>query len=110
MSFKYQQIKKIFTDLEELKIKGIWYSGIKWEGEYKSLWKNGKTHVDCFYIDEYTYKGEYRVWWRNGQLNVYSYYNDDGQLNGDYKYWDSNGKLIQHKIYNKDGSLKETIL
>lgn len=32
---KHDYIEKVFTDLEDLKAEGIWFSGVEDEGEFK---------------------------------------------------------------------------
>jgi antitoxin component YwqK of YwqJK toxin-antitoxin module len=81
----------------EEKIKGVWFSGIKGEGEYKQWYNNGQLVIHCFYKNN-ELEGEYKIWYENGQLFKHCFYRDS-KLEGEYKEWDNNGKLIEHSYY-----------
>lgn len=56
---------EILTLTQEQKVKGVWLSGIKGEGEYKCWWSNGNLFTHSF--------------WENGQRKEGAkWYNDDG--------------------------------
>jgi len=124
MNLKKQQIKKVFTNLSELKDDGIWFDGIKKIGEFKRWWDNVQLFLHCFYNKEKEIEGEYKLWYDNGQLFIHCYrrgvksrintthYIDesDKRFKDEYKEWLDNGKLKKHIIFNDDGSLKETIV
>ena len=78
---KHDYIKKVFTDLETLKEKGIWFGGIKKDGEYKSWHTNGRLQIHCFY--------------------------ENGKKDGEYKFWNNNGKLLYHCFYKDDKVVKD---
>ena len=113
MIFYKKQIIRIFTDLENLKIDGIWYSGIKKEGEHKIWWENGKLHINTNYKNGVE-DGKRRKWYFNGQLHIETNYKN-GDENGEYKEWHkngqlyidakySNGKEIYYYKYDKNGN------
>jgi len=126
MNVTKQQIIDVFIDLEKLKIKGIWYSGIKWKGEFKQWWRDGPLLLHCFHINRNKYRGKYKTWYKNGQLLLQCYFRgiknkyssngifyqgeDDKRFKSVYKEWFDNGKLKEYKIFNNDGSLKEKIV
>jgi antitoxin component YwqK of YwqJK toxin-antitoxin module len=124
VKFKYQQIIDVFTNLDELKDKGIWFNGIEVEGEYKKWHSNGQLFINCNYNDKMELKGEYKMWNSDGQLLIHSFYRginsnyysiiyqgeDDKRFKGVYKLWDESGKLEKHIIFNNDGTVKEKII
>ena len=119
---KYEQIKKVFTNLNKLKQEGIWFSGKEGEGEYKEWWESGQLWEHCFYKHDNEI-GEYKRWYENGQLSLHCFYRgiknqyyiityqgeDDKRFKGKYKKWSRSGKLREHIIFNNDGSIKEII-
>ena len=97
-----QQIKEIFTNLEELKENGIYFSGIEGWGEFKRWWKNGRLYTHFFYLSSDATKNknvnkEYKRWWNNGKLWVYYTVDNKGEKHGEYKAWDVRGNLIEHE-------------
>jgi len=109
MNVMKQQIKKMFTNLKELKEDGIHFSGEEYKGEYKR-WDNGRLWFHCFYIEKGKREGEYKQWHHNGKLWIHCFFNGKGKYRDEYKEWDESGTLWKHEIYNKDGSLKEKIV
>ena len=134
---KQEQIKRVFTGLDVLKIKdGIWFSGIEKEGEYKNWWPNNKLHISCNYkqgnkkgeykkwhengqlwvhcfyrgVGDYEanrYEGKYKVWWHNGELNESCFYDKQGKLHGELKIWNFSGKLIKHEKWIHGDLIKD---
>ena len=94
---KYRQIKKVFTNLDELKIDGIWFSSKKGEGEHKKWWYNGQLFLHC-YFKQNKKDGEYKLWYENGQLWIHCFYKQGNKI-GEYKRWWSNGQLYLHSFY-----------
>ena len=71
-----EQIVDLFTDPVETMTRGLWFSGIKYEGEYKE-------------------------WHYSGQLYTHSFYKG-GKLHGKFKTWNKYDDLVSHRLY-KDG-------
>jgi len=119
-----EQIRDVFTNLEELKEDGIWFSGKEKEGEYKGWYSDGQLWIHCFYNKEKEIEGEYKLWYDNGQLYIHCYLRgiksrinanhyvdkNDKRFKGEYKEWMNKGELIHHIIFNNDGSIKEKII
>lgn len=77
----YKQIEDLFTDSTEAMYKGLQFSGVKKEGEYKRWLKNGQLRVHCFYIEN--------------------------ELDGIYKEWQVNGNLYIHRLYKENKIIKD---
>jgi antitoxin component YwqK of YwqJK toxin-antitoxin module len=101
------KLSELLNLTDEQKEKGVWFSGIAGEGEYKewygngtlfehSNWKDGKLH------------GEYKMWHKNGVLAEHSF-RKDGERHGEYKRWWNDGTLRYHSFYKK-GKLIERII
>jgi len=89
---KREYIRKVFTNLDKLKAKGIYFSGVNGEGEYKRWWyDNGQLKIHCFYKND-KLNGEYKEWYSSGKLNTHCFYKNN-KLDGDYKGWWQNGRL-----------------
>lgn len=97
MNLKKRYIKKIFTNLKELKEDGIYLSGIKGEGEYKSWYLNGQLTEHCFYKDSKR-DGEYKGWWFNGQIWQHNFYKK-GKEHGEFKDFSLKGKYNKHLFF-----------
>ena len=52
------------------KIKGIWLSGVKGEGEYVRCWDNGQIYEHSYYKKNELH-GECKMWHPNGKLGVH---------------------------------------
>ncbi len=52
-----EQIKKLFNNSQETMLIGLWFSGYKWDGEYKEWWDNGKLHVHLLFKNGKVIKG-----------------------------------------------------
>ena len=76
MNLKHQQIINLFTKFGKEYLE-IWFSGEKYEGEYKDWYKNGQICEHSF--------------WKNGQPD------------GERKNWSFYGKLLEHSVW-KDGN------
>ncbi len=96
----HEQIIKLFTSPRETMFYGLWYSGVKGEGEHKEWHRNGQLSQHCFYKNNYI-DGEYKRWHENGQLETERNYKN-GRLDGEFKMWNNKGKLIKSIIF-KDG-------
>ena len=107
MSLKHEQIIEVFENLNKLKDKGIWFSGIENKGEYKEWYDNGQLMTHRFYNDEGKRKGEYKVWYPNGQLDIHCFFNDEGVKEGEYKEWDWDGQLEKHQLYRNNEVIKD---
>ena len=107
MSLKHEQIIRVFESLKALKLKGVWFSGIKNKGEYKEWWDNDQLYKHCFYNDKSVKEGEYKRWHENGQLYIHCFFNDEGNLEGEYKEWYSNSQLVKYKLYKNDEVIKD---
>lgn len=82
MKLKHNYIKRCFTDLDDLKSKGVFFSGVKDEGEYKGWYSDGQLFTHCFY--------------------------KDGDLDGEKKIWQIvGGKLEFYKLYRKGKVIKD---
>ncbi len=79
----YQQIEDLFTNSMKTMVRGLWFSGVEGEGEYKKWWGNGKLCIHCFYKED-RLNGEYKAWHPNGQLEVDVFYKQ-GLRDGEYK-------------------------
>ena len=51
----------------EQKRKGVWFSGIKGEGEHIELHDNDRIYEHSFYKNG-KYHGECKLWWHDGEL------------------------------------------
>lgn len=103
---KHDYIEKVFTDLEDLKAEGIWFSGVEDEGEFKKWWDNGNLYVHHFSKNN-KYYGEYRQWYEHGQLWFHCFFNKNGKKDGEAKKWLENGKLYSHELYKKGKIIKD---
>ncbi len=78
----HKQIIDLFTNPQKTITNGLFYSGYKWEGEYKS-------------------------WYENGQLWEHCFFNKNGNMEGEYKSWYKNGKLYRHYLYKNGEIVKD---
>ena len=78
---KKQQIIQVFTDWHKTKQEGLWFSGIRGVGVYKS-------------------------WHDNSQLAIHCNYKED-LGDGEYKQWHRTGRLFTHKLYKKGKVIKD---
>lgn len=101
-----ETIRNIFIDINGLKRKGIWLSGISGDGEFKSWYDNGQLYISTSYKND-KLDGEFKSWYNNGQLYVSTFYKN-GKLDGEFKKWHSSGYLFEHAIY-QDGKLVKKI-
>ena len=102
---KREQIVDLFTDPTKTMANGLWFSGIKDEGEYKRWHENGELWVYCFYKDGQLH-GEYKRWHENGQLWIHTFFKDD-KAEGEYRQWNENGQLWHHKLYKNGEVIKD---
>lgn len=63
-----------------------WY-----QGEYKSMYKNGQLYRHCFYIDD-KLNGECKVWHEDGNIWAHATYVDNNK-HGKYIQWHDNGNI-----------------
>lgn len=98
MNIKRKQIELVFKNLDFLKRNGIWYSGKKKHGEYKSWHKNGQLAVHAFYKDGDLH-GTYKEWHDNDQMATLKTFKN-GYLHGKVKEWKTNGDLIKDETYD----------
>ncbi len=77
-----EQIKQLFNNPQNRMVNGLWFSGYRREGEYKSWYENGKLYRHCFYKND-ELDGEYKMWKKYGQLYVHQLYKN-GKLVKDY--------------------------
>lgn len=75
-----EQIKKLFTNPQETKSYGLFFSGYEDDGEFK-------------------------VWYINGQLAIQSFFKN-GKRDGEYKKWDMDGELKRHILYKNDRAIR----
>ena len=78
MEINMNIVDKIFN-IQELKTKGIWFSGIEYEGEYKKWFSNGQLWIHCFCEGDKLH-GEYKRWYSDGQLWEHSFYKDGKKI------------------------------
>lgn len=101
----------------------------KVEGEYKSWYRSGRLHEQCYYkngklhgiyqkwSDNYNgsggliihapyirgkLHGEVREWYENGQLYVCQHFHNDRQV-GNYTKWKPDGKIWIHRYISHSG-------
>ncbi len=72
---KRDKIIDLFVNPIQTMFEGIWFSGEKYKGEYKSWHKNGLIWEHSFYKDGVR-DGEYKEWYKNGQLYLHDFYKD----------------------------------
>lgn len=102
---KREQIKKVFTDLDDLKEEGIWSSGIEDEGEYRRWHDNSQLYQHFFYKDG-KIDGEFKQWYHSGILYQHCFYKND-KRDGEFKLWRLSGKLYRHELYKKGKIIKD---
>jgi len=101
---KREQIVELFTKYGKEPF-GIWFSGVKGEGEYLGWSDDGKLYSHGFYKNN-ELNGEYRVWHKNGQLMVQTFLKA-GKVEGEYKTWNESGRLMSHHLYKDDKMIKD---
>ena len=79
---KHYYIKKVFDNWDKLKTDGIWFSGIRGEGEFKSWYETGKMYKHCFYKNS-KLEGEFKRWHENGEFFIHCLFKD-GEVIKDY--------------------------
>ena len=67
---KRDYIKRVLDDWDNLKVHGIFFSGVKGEGLYKKWHDNGQLQVHGFFKNNIL-DGEYKRWYRNGNLEMH---------------------------------------
>ncbi len=97
---KYIQVINLFSNPKTTMFGGLWFSGIKREGEYKRWYDNGQLAEHCFYKDDKR-EGELKEWHRNGLLYRCFFYKN-GKREGEYREWRNNGQLQDHCFYKHD--------
>ncbi len=103
----HEQIKDLFTSPLETMSGGLWYSGVRGEGEYKEWYEEGKLCRHSFYKNSKVY-GKHITWHENGQMCIECFYKNSKYF-GEYKEWFSNGKLASHIIYNNGNVVKRIV-
>lgn len=98
-NLKRYYIEKVSTNIKKLKKEGIYFSGIKGEGEYKDWWINGQLSIHYFLKDG-KYEGEYKEWMLKGRLREHSFYRDGVKINMPSNTKD--GYILAGKKYYKD--------
>ncbi len=76
-----EQIRDLFTNPQQAKEDGLWFSGIIGDGEFKEWWANGQLYKHCFL--------------------------KNSELNGESKDWNINGKLVKHALYKDDKIIED---
>jgi hypothetical protein len=90
------------------KLKGVWLSGVKGEGEFKRWHRNGQLWFHCYFKND-KMEGEFKEWYDNAQIKTHCFFKN-GKKEGEYKQWMDNGHLRIHCYYKDDkldGEYKE---
>ena len=77
-NLKKVYIQQVFENIIKLKMKGIYFSGIVGEGEYKEWWDSLKLWIHSWYRKG-SMSGEMKKWASNGEL-MESDWIEDGQV------------------------------
>ena len=89
----------------EVKVDGVWLSGIEGEGDYIECWFNGQIYKHCFCKNNELH-GEYKEWHDNGTLEKHCFCKNN-KLHGEYKLWNEDGKLLFHYLYENGIKVKD---